>query len=402
MLVQIIDTYSTIVNGAIPTQIAAEFLSMFTKEQQNSIMAGAGTIVSIGLYFLFFTQYLSDKIGRKKTLAITVFGMAIASFGMLVSINYIMYVLFLFFLNFFFSSDIWLIYVNEEAKPNKRALLSNIILMAGLIGAVMMVMFRFFFITETNPFWRGMFFFPLVLGLIVGILILTTLKESSKYLEIKDKPDIKSRKFTQDIGSVFKIETKKPFKFMLIVSFLFGASGIYLTLFAKFLGDLTSPTFTEDRISIIMLATVFMVIIAYAVNGLLADRVGRKPLLYLWALLLPTTVITWVIGAEILDSFIIVLLGYSLTHVAFWGLWGIIRLITLELLPTDRRGTGMGVRSLAHALGGTTSSLINIFVLLVLPLGLTFIIFACLTLIMIPIVVITVKETKGVELSLIK
>ena len=143
MLTQILDSYATLYPGAIPSAIAGEFLTDFPTNVQDSIMALASALVSIGLMFLFFSQYLSDKLGRKKMLGITVGGIAVASFGMFVSINFVMYMIFVFFLNFFFTSDIWLIYINEEVESNKRAFYSNMVLMVGLIGAITMVIFSF-------------------------------------------------------------------------------------------------------------------------------------------------------------------------------------------------------------------------------------------------------------------
>jgi MFS family permease len=102
MLVQILDSYATVFPGAIPSAIAESFLSGKSEDVQNAIMAFATGAVSIGMYFLFFSHYLSDKLGRKKMLSATVFGMALAALGMFFSFNYIMYMVFVFFLSFFF------------------------------------------------------------------------------------------------------------------------------------------------------------------------------------------------------------------------------------------------------------------------------------------------------------
>ncbi|MFX1470308.1 MAG: hypothetical protein ACFFB8_16825, partial [Promethearchaeota archaeon] len=131
MLVQILDSYVTLFPGAIPSAIAGEFLSDKSIVAQNSIMAFASGLVSSGMMLLFFSQYLTDRLGRKKMLGISVGGMAFASLGMFLSVNYVMYMIFVFFLYFFFSSDIWLIYINEEVESNKRAFYSNILLMVG-------------------------------------------------------------------------------------------------------------------------------------------------------------------------------------------------------------------------------------------------------------------------------
>jgi len=401
MLVQILDTYSTIYPGSMVSKVVGEFLVEFSENEANFIVAMAGSITSIGMYFLFFNQYLVDIIGRKLMLAITVVGMSISSLGMFLSVNYVMYISFRFFLNFFFMSDIWLIIINEESKTNKRALNSNIILMVGLLGAIIMVICRFIFIPDVNPYWRGMTLFPIILGIPLFFVIYFTLKESSKFRLMKENREQKSRTFIGDIKSIFQIDDSKPYIIILIISFLFGFSNLFIGLFEKYINDI--GTISDTLVTIIFFLTIFTVMIAYLINGLLADRIGRKPLLYLWSLLLPFSVVVWVLGANSSqNAFLIVFFGYALSHISYWGLWGIIRIIALEQMPTDRRGTGVGVRSLIGAIGITTGLLTSSFVILGLGLGLTFIIFVFGNLLIVPLGFFFVKETKGVNLADIK
>ena len=401
MLVQILDTYSTIYPGSMVSKVVGEFLVGLPKNEANSIVAMAGSITSIGMYFLFFNQYLVDIIGRKLMLAITVVGMSISSLGMFLSVNYVMYISFRFFLNFFFMSDIWLIIINEESKTNKRALNSNIILMAGLLGAIIMVICRFIFIPDVNPNWRGMTLFPIILGIPLFFVMYFTLKESSKFQLIKENREQKSRTFIGDIKSLFQIDDSKPYIIILIISFLFGFSNLFIGLFEKYINDI--GTISDTLVSIIFFLTIFTVMIAYLINGFLADRIGRRPLLYLWSFLLPISVIIWVFGAmSSQNAFLIVFMGYAISHIAFWGLWGVIRLITLELVPTDKRGTGLGFRSLIGAFGTTFGLLLSSLAILVFGLGATFIIFVFGNLAIVPLGFFFVKETKGVDLADIK
>jgi MFS family permease len=401
MLTQILDTYATLYTGAIPSAIAGEFLGGLLPEVQNSIMAFASGLVTIGMAFLFVSQYLSDRLGRKKMLGITVCGIALASLGMFLSTSYVMYMIFVFFLYFFFSSDIWLIYINEEVESKKRAFYSNIVMMVGLVGAITMVIFRLIFIKGSNPFWRGMTFFPMIFGFLLCIIIFLTLKEPSQYKMMKESGSFESRSFKEDIKSIFKIENRKPYLFLLLIVFLRGGSSIYLGLFEKYISDV--GTLTQEQITSIFFLTIFTVLIAYGLNGFLADRIGRKPLLYLWFTLAPISVLIWVLGAHnATNSYGIVMFGYALSHIAYWGSIGIIRLITIETLPTDRRGTGIGFRSLIGAIGGTIGLLSSSIVILALDLGTTFIIFVMGNLIVLPLAALFLKETKGVELSEIK
>ncbi len=401
MLVQILDTYSTLYPGSMPSVIVEEFFPTVDDNITSAIVTLAGSIISIGMYFLFFNQYLVDKVGRKRMLAITILGMSIASLGMFLSVSYVMYVAFQFILYFFFMSDIWLIYANEESKQNKRALNTNIILMTGLLGAIIMVIFRLIFVTELNPNWRAMTLFPIIFGIPLSIVIYFTLKETTEFQSMKEAPGRDSRSFIGDIKSVFQTENKKPFIYILIISFLFGFSNLFIGLFEKYIDDIGS--IPQNQVSLIFLMTIFTVLIAYLTNGFLADRIGRKPLLYLWSLLLPISVIMWVLGANhTSNAFLLVLIGYALSHISYWGLWGIIRIIALELMPTDRRGTGIGIRSLIGAVGITTGLLMSSFIVLELGLGITFIIFVFGNLLIIPLGFLFVKETKGVDLKDIK
>ena len=400
ILVQILDVYSTSLPALVAGQMA-DFFFPGPDSVQDSTILRLNAIISIGLYAIFFMQYLADKIGRKKSLAITAFGMGIAASGMLLAPQgyLLIYVLFWFFLSFFMNSDIWLIYVNEEARAKRRAVLSNVVLMGGLFGGIVLFIFRAIFIpTVVVPFWQGMFLFPAIFGIIMGIVILVRLKETTKYQEAKEEIKTKSRNFFQDVKSCFKIEEKTSYKFILLASFIFMASSLaYMGLKVKYFEDIGFAS----GIPIIILVNTFAVIIGYILNAL-SDRFGRKPIAYLWLILLPISVVMLVIGGEVLNSFLLLLLGNTLNAIAFFGFWGLSRLITLELLPNDRRGTGTGLRQLTGAIGGTVGMLAGSFVVGFVPSGVMFIIFSCLVLLMIPIIALKIKETKGIDLSDVK
>ncbi|MCP4760175.1 MAG: MFS transporter, partial [archaeon] len=106
--VNIIDQFTTAFPNQIQSAIAADFLQSYSIIEQNSILALGSAIFSIGAYFVFFLQYFADRWGRKILLIITTFGTALALIGILLSTNYMMYILLSLFLRFFYSSDIWM------------------------------------------------------------------------------------------------------------------------------------------------------------------------------------------------------------------------------------------------------------------------------------------------------
>ena len=399
MLANIIDSYVTIVNGMFPSKIAEEFLSGYTTNEQNALMAIGASIASMGYYFIFINLYLADKIGRKKVLAYTVLGMALSCLMMILSTNFWQYVFFWALLYLFFSSDLWAIYINEESKKEKRAFYQYIILIVGLIGPILAIVLRSIFITETRSDWRALLLVPIILGIPLSILVILTLKETSKYQLMKEVPSkIEKRSFKEDVKAIFQTEERKAYIALLFMTLIFGAATIWRNLFEKYVTDV--GTLTQAQISIIFIWTVFAVLIAYLINGLLADRIGRKPLVYIWTCLLPVGVLTWVIGAhDPQNAFIIVQLGFALMHVCFWGLLTILGLITIETLPTDRRASGVGLRWLFFAVGTTLGLLLSSIFILFLGLGTAFIIFILMMYIIVPLAYLNLKETRGVELS---
>jgi MFS family permease len=402
ILASILDSYVTIVGGMFPSKIAEEFLSGYKTNEQNALMALGASIASMGYYFIFINLYLADKIGRKKVLAYTVLGMALSCLMMILSTSFWQYVFFWAVLYLFFSSDLWAIYINEESKKEKRAFYQYIVLMGGLIGPILAIILRSIFITETRSDWRALLLVPIIIGIPLSIIVVLTLKETSKYQLMKeDSLNIEKRSFKEDVKAIFKTEQRKSYIALVVMTFIFGAATIWRNLFEKYISDV--GTLTQAQISIIFIWTVVAVLIAYLINGLLADRIGRKPLVYLWSCFLPVGVLTWALGAhDPQNAFIIVQIGFALMHVCFWGLLTILGLITIETLPTDRRGAGVGFRWLFFAIGTTVGLLFSSVFILFLGLGLAFIIFILTMYLLIPLTYFNLKETRGVELSEIK
>jgi len=401
ILASIIDSYVTIVGGMFPSKIAEEFLSGYDTNEQNALMALGASIASMGYYFIFINLYLADKIGRKKVLAYTMLGIGFSCLMMILSTNFWQYVFFWALLYLFFSSDLWAIYINEESKKEKRAFYQYIVLMGGLIGPILAIVLRSIFITETRSDWRVLLLVPVILGIPLSIIVVLTLKETSKYQIMKENPSkAEKRSFKEDVKAIFQTEQRKAYIALLFMSFIFGAATIWRNLFEKYITDV--GTLTQAQISIIFIWTVFAVLIAYLINGLLADRIGRKPIVYMWSSLLPVGVFIWVFGAHGPNAFIVVQIGFALMHVCFWGLLTILSLITIETLPTDRRGSGVGFRWLFFAIGTTVGLLLSSVIILFLGLGLAFIIFILTMYILVPLTYVNLEETRGVDLSEIK
>ncbi|MFW9866708.1 MAG: MFS transporter [Candidatus Thorarchaeota archaeon] len=401
MFVLILDNYTQFYSAAIPSKVAEEFLGSYPINVANSIYTFAISITTLGSYIVFFIWYLSDKIGRKFLLVLSVFGMAAASLGILLSRTIVEYTIFRLFLTTFVGSDIWLIYLSEESPSEKRAFWTNIPLIGGMIGILLMAVFRSIFITETSPVgaWRGMTYFSIIVGIPLGIIVLTTIKETSKYEDLKKDLLTRERSHTmkENFKIIFKSDNKKAYFAVLIIAFLWSLNSVYYSLAELYLAE--SPYLTESGISIVILILVPSIAGGFLTTGILADKVGRKPLLYAFVIIFSIGALIFLFGTNISGiALILACVGQSMINIAIWGSWVLISIITTELVPTNARGTGTGLKSLMGTIAGTTSLLVTSIMTYYFSLFVLFILFLILLQIIIPVVYKFMIETKGVEL----
>lgn len=215
----------------------------------------------------------------------TIFGLALSSVGILFSRNIVEYTIYRFLLTIFAASDIWLIYINEESPPEKKAFWTNIVLIGGIIGAVLMPVFRSIYIYEGAPkgAWRGMTYFSIALGIPLGIIVFLTIKETSTFQEAKaNRPSTKEKanQLKKNLQIIFKSDRRMAYITLMILSFIWTMNYIYIILGELFISQ--SPNLNEGDINIVITVMSLAVIIGYIITGILADKIGRKPLLYIY------------------------------------------------------------------------------------------------------------------------
>ena len=402
MFVEILDTYTTNYPNVIPSKIIEDFLSGFPQNLGESIFSFCIAIASIGMYFVFFNQLLADKFGRKILLATTVLGMGIFSLLIIFSTDIIQYTIYLFFLYLFFSSDIWVVYINEESPSEWRGILTNLVLIGGVTGSILLPIFRSIFITETSSNWRGMPIFSVILGIPLSIIIFFTLKETSKYEEYKImEVSVKKNILMTNLRTIFSSERKKEIVNLMIITILVGFNYIFVSLGEQYINS--SPNLEEGDVNIIVLVMSIAVILGYLFTGIFADIIGRKPLFYLYSILFVISILTVIIGSKLENFAIIpVAIGAALANVSYWGIGVVIRLVIVEIVPTDVRGTASGLKSLLSALGITLGLIVSGIITYFFSLEVSFIVLSLLLIINLPLIYKFIKETKGVDLSQIK
>ena len=404
IFIEILDAYTTGLPGVIPSNIIAEFLSDYETNTAQAIFALGSGIAMIGMYFVVVSQYFADRFGRKIMLVFTCLGMGFASLMIALSTTFTMYIIFLFLLYMFFSSDIWMIYINEECPAEKRVIWANIIVAGGIFGLLLATILRGIFVTGQpgEIGWRGLAWFAAVLGLVLGIISIFAVKETSIFIENKQNKgkDVKPG-FKENVVEIFKSSSRKQMSVLLVITFIGGLSYLFQTMAMAYLAE--QGGLSDSQITQVLLVVFAMILAGYAFSALTGDRFGRKFLLYFWSLAMPIFVIAVVVLVTIGQAAsIITWLFVGLSVSAIWGSLGAVRIISVEIVPTEKRGTSAGLRSLLTATGTTAGLLLSSIVIFFFGLGVAFIVFTLPLLINIPLTYKYIQETKGVDLRVIK
>ncbi len=398
--VEIFDTYTTLYPNVIVSLVQDEYLSHEPQVIADSIMLIVTAIATLGMYFVIVNQFLADIVGRRIMLFVTVLGMGLASLFIALSADLPQYTMSLFFLYVFFSSDIWTIYVSEESAESRRGFNLNFILVIGCIGVILMTLFRPIFITETASNWRGMTYFAL-LAIPIAFLAFG-IKETSQFKELKEQKkagSLEKSPLLFNLKKPFHKQYRKEFIPVLVMAFLTGLNYTFIQMGESYL--VNSTPLGQDEVNIVVSIMGYAAIAGYLITGIVSDTLGRKPLFYIYSVLIPISIMIVVFGIQSPEnSLVIACIGAGLASMTYYGLGIVNRLVSIEILPTDVRGTGTGWRSVISALGITFGSIFNSILNLAFGLGISFFIISMLLLLNIPLTYFYIKETKGKELEL--
>jgi len=346
---------------------------------------------SIGTYLVFINQHLADLFGRRVLIFITLLGMGLSSLAVLLSQDFIQYTIALFFMYIFFSSDIWQIYLSEQCSEKHRAKLISLVLIVGAIGgALTLPLFRSLFLS--NYGWRAMTWFALIaipLSFIVFIF-----KEPKVYRNRpKNKENIsKIKKVLNDFKLVFSKNLIKSSITICLLGFAVGFNYVFALSGERYLANYKN--LSSNEIDLVITIIGLGAIAGYILSGFIADQFGRKIVIYLFSILIIPGFIIIIFG-----DLILIIIGSFIVSSSYWALFVTSRMIAYEIFPTNIRGTGAGFRSLSFAIGVTLGSISTSFTLLYVGLGFSYILNSLLLILILPLIAIFIKETKGIALN---
>jgi putative MFS transporter len=370
-----------------------------------------GVIAGLGSFLSIFIQKYADKIGRKPILILSSIIFTLMPLIQILTTSLVVFIISTFILSTAANVNVWMIYINEESPKGKNAIWSTIILLVGLIGPIFFYLTRSFFITNDKAFtiqnWKGVLYFSVIVGTIATLLFIFTLKETSAYLFKRQEGQEVEQEFQtkysylESMKTIFRKGRKNSYIALLIISVLFSI--------AVGSGNLLEPYFmnyssvTSEEFSLISMFGLFGLIGFYALTGEMADRSGRKILIIIYGLTYPISVIlqyTW--GAHIqheLVRFIIMVVLKILGMSTRAGLWALMMIISIEVIPTEVRGFGNSLLVLVMNITGLLLSLLTAPLFPIFGIQGIALVLTCFMFPIIPLVIFYIPESYGIDLK---
>ncbi|MHA1727006.1 MAG: MFS transporter, partial [Promethearchaeota archaeon] len=342
----LIDIFTSNASPLVASFVVNEFLiSKGMPENEAYALYGVGmSLLPLFMLLSLGIKYIADRYGRKIALTINMLGMSISAIFVIFSHDFASYLLGALIGNAFIAADIQMLLVNEEAPKEKRSQYFMLIKIIGLIGALMVPFMRGIFITSANPNWRAVFFLPFIGGLIVSLLIIFTLKESSVYLTMKERK--KSEESTPQeqhdkesfIHSMKRIPKLKNFKMVILILFVGLLGSMGGSSFRSYWEPFLASNFTLEEVNLIYYIRYLISIPWGYFIGFLNDKKGRKVGLLTNLTILPLFLIICLICIRN-DLIFLTGLTYGIFIFALWLIPDTAGIMSNELIPTQYRAS---------------------------------------------------------------
>ncbi len=393
------DAFDTYTEQAIKSVISYIKLDFSISDSQwYTILA----IASIGLFAVIGIQYLTDIVGRKPMIIVVFFGMGLASLLTSLSRTAAQFTIAYFLLWMFFSSDIWIIIMAEEAPEAHRGRLMILIPWVGVFGFLIPPIIRTALITTPDT-WRMI---NIVAYLAMPVALLGFfLKETPIFMENKSIIRESGRKkfSSKVLVSTLTTPFSSAYRMKTVVFILLGfTQGIYFAGTTTIEVFLTYHIQDPDTVSTVYLIATGGILILMLIVGFLVDITGRKKMFFI---LFGVNIIGNVAFVYLTPFFMSISQPYLIAPFALLavGSFGVGYLITKnfcsESFPSQIRGTSTGLRAFSYALGTTLGAFLFSGLAIILSLGTIYLICSIIVALTIPLVAKFLPETKGIKLK---
>ncbi|MFX0141758.1 MAG: MFS transporter [Candidatus Hodarchaeota archaeon] len=403
-MMNIIDIFTSNVGPLVASFVVEEFFISRGVPENEAYAQYGFAFAFLPLFFIIGLafRFIADRYGRRPALIINVVGMTVAGLLLYFSPTFLMYYIGAILGAIFLTADIQVLLMNEECPPEKRSQYVMLVMIMGLAGALLVILMRYLFMSGPNPNWRVLYLLPFIGGIIVSILAIFTLKESSVYLTMKAMREANPEKFPEKesfgkaMKSVYKLDNFRTIFIIIIVGVLGMLGGFNARAYWE---PFMSQNFTFNEVNIIYVIR-YLISIPYGLMiGRINDKVGRKAGLYTTLIFAPLFLILCLLTLS-MGNVIITGIFYGLFIYSIWLTPTTTLTMINELTPTNYRGTVSIFNFLIMYVLIVVFTVIFAILVLFLPFQIIFVIAVvpgCL--IAIPIVIKKLPETRATDLT---
>lgn len=311
--------------------------------------------------------YIGDRYGRRASLVTAILMMAIPTgcIGLLPTYEQIgiLAPILLTIIRIFqgmslggeFSGSIT--YIVEHSPDKHRGLAGAASIVSLIIGFLLgsFVSLLFVKLLPADDFrswgWRVPFLLGIIIGFI-GLYIRTHCDESPAFEEAKLSGTLATRPL-RTVLAHHKITMLKAFALYITVTMPFYLASVYLLSFTqKKLG------FPADQALFINTATMFAMLVAVIISAYISDKIGRKPLLLIAAIIMLFSILP-LFFLMATQSYFAVLLAQVIFGIIVGVYVAPMPAVLVELFPTSIRYTGMALAyNFAAAIFGGTAPMV--------------------------------------------
>lgn len=424
--VNIIDEVTSNLSVSVQSSFVTEFfvnkpfLGKFYSFEEGLSLHSTVSVVSyvFGLITPFY-KALADKWGRKPLFALSTLGMSVGLFIIYFSQNYLVFLLGFGIIGFFYSHDIQIIYILEEAPDKFRAAIYSVLKSLGIFGVVCIPALRNLLMGNDATQWRRIFLAPAIAGVIAAVLVILFAKDTKVFMSeriaylstpyeerlAEKKLRLEQKKAERNKSGVFNavkfIFANKDTKHLIICNMIFDAGMAAIALYYESSMHIAGMS-TED-----ITKSLFVLPIVYAcltlVSGFVADILGRKKTIVGASVLSIIGFILFAVGINKLWNPYLIGGFCGLYQGTYWIGRDYMNIMMTEKVPTDIRASVVGAEGLLVTAGMAVGYILMIVGMLALPVWLTCLIVAIPCVGTAAIMLgIKVKETKGANMDLIK
>ena len=311
------------------SQVLPELIKEFElSEEQAGVMV---SVAKLGTVAAFFLVRAADRWGRKNVLTITIAGYTISTFLTAISPNVWVFAIVQLLAHMFLIAEgaTAMVLASEEFPAARRGMVIGVIQAFSSLGAITCAGVEPMITAATSYGWRSIYFIG-ILPLIILAYARRGLKESRRFLELKDKRQgDEKRSLLAALRSPFR---NRIFQLGLIWTLTFFCTNNAVTWWKKFVMTERGFTSADAGGSIALAAVAAMPLVFLA--GKLLDVIGRRK---------GAVVIFLVSTVGVFSSY--GLHGrWALTFALILGIFGasavlpVLNAFTTELVPTEIRG----------------------------------------------------------------